>query len=98
MDEIWQNHDLGSDEHCRRERESARLLRKSRWWQNQVARGICHYCGEITPKASATMDHIVPISHGGRSSKGNVVLACKPCNSAKKDRSAALWHMQGSSS
>lgn len=30
------------------------------------------------------MDHIVPIIRGGRSTKGNVVAACKACNTKKK--------------
>jgi 5-methylcytosine-specific restriction endonuclease McrA len=35
-----------------------------------------------------TMDHVVPIVRGGRSNKGNLVPACKPCNDAKKHRLA----------
>jgi len=31
-----------------------------------------------------TMDHLVPIVRGGRSTQGNVVPACKDCNSKKK--------------
>jgi 5-methylcytosine-specific restriction endonuclease McrA len=30
------------------------------------------------------MDHIVPISRGGKSSKRNVVACCKECNYKKK--------------
>ncbi len=35
-----------------------------------------------------TMDHVVPIIRGGRSTKGNVVPACKSCNAKKKHRLA----------
>ncbi|MCB0357119.1 MAG: HNH endonuclease [Bdellovibrionales bacterium] len=31
-----------------------------------------------------TMDHKVPIARGGKTTKGNVVAACKKCNTAKK--------------
>ncbi len=31
-----------------------------------------------------TMEHVVPIIRGGKSFKGNVVPACKECNSKKK--------------
>jgi 5-methylcytosine-specific restriction enzyme A len=31
-----------------------------------------------------TMDHLVPLIRGGRSTKGNLVPACKPCNTKKK--------------
>jgi 5-methylcytosine-specific restriction endonuclease McrA len=30
------------------------------------------------------MDHVVPVARGGRSTKGNVVASCKPCNTSKK--------------
>ena len=70
--------------HLARERRKARELRKQAWWLRRVADGICHYCGGCVDAATATMDHIVPLARGGRSTKGNIVLACKPCNSNKQ--------------
>jgi 5-methylcytosine-specific restriction endonuclease McrA len=72
-----------SDEEIRREKEKARALRKTRWWKNRVGRGICHYCKGAFPVSELTMDHLVPIIRGGRSTEGNVVVACKECNSRK---------------
>ena len=37
------------------------------------------------------MDHVVPIGRGGKSTKGNVVISCKDCNNAKKDRLLMDW-------
>jgi 5-methylcytosine-specific restriction endonuclease McrA len=37
------------------------------------------------------MDHIVPISRGGKSTKGNVVPCCKSCNTAKKQLLPIEW-------
>ncbi len=71
-------------EHVARERERARALRKTSWWQRRIQRGVCAYCGKATPQRELTMDHIVPIARGGRSVKGNVAPACKDCNSRKK--------------
>ena len=73
-----------SEPAIRREKDKARELRKSRWWQNRIAKGICHWCGQTFPPAELTMDHIVPIVRGGTSSRGNLVPACKECNSRKK--------------
>jgi len=70
--------------HSAKEKSKARDLRKSRWWKNILAKGVCHYCDKTFPPAALTMDHIVPISRGGKSSKGNVVPACKECNNNKK--------------
>jgi 5-methylcytosine-specific restriction enzyme A len=70
--------------HVARERDKARALRKSAWWQRRLQRGLCAYCGASVQPKLLTMDHIVPIARGGRSSKGNVVPACKACNNKKK--------------
>jgi len=36
-----------------------------------------------------TMDHILPLGRGGRSTKGNIVTACKSCNTAKAHKTPA---------
>jgi len=70
--------------HIARERAKAKELRKSQWWQNRLNEGICHYCGKKFPRDELTMDHIVPVARGGKSTKGNVVPCCKQCNNDKK--------------
>ena len=67
-----------------REKEKARALRKTQWWQRQIARGTCHYCGRQVHPQEMTLDHIVPLIRGGRSVRGNVAPACKTCNTRKK--------------
>jgi len=75
----------------RSEKEKARKLRKSRWWQQRIASGICHYCGRRFAPRELSMDHVVPLSRGGRSTKGNLVPACKGCNTAKKTMLPMEW-------
>lgn len=43
----------------------------------------CVYCGCGVSKATATMDHVLPISHGGKTNWENIVTACAPCNHVK---------------
>ena len=69
---------------AQKEKSKARKVRQSQWWQARVGEGVCHYCGGKFPPKDLTMDHIVPISRGGKSNKGNLVPACKNCNSNKK--------------
>lgn len=73
-----------SEAEIRREREKARSLRKTRWWKQRLGRGICHYCGRHFSPDELTMDHIVPIIRGGKTTKGNVAVVCKECNNNKK--------------
>jgi 5-methylcytosine-specific restriction enzyme A len=73
-----------SDEEIRREKVKAQTLRKSQWWKRRCSEGACFFCGKKTHPKELTMDHIVPIVRGGKSTKGNVVPACKECNSKKK--------------
>ena len=75
--------------HSAKEKTRARELRKSQWWKNKIAKGVCHYCGKNFSPDELTMDHIVPISRGGKSTKRNVVACCKGCNNKKKHMTPA---------
>ena len=79
------------EDHIKRERRKARELRQSQWWKNRIARGECHYCLAKVLPAELTLDHVVPVSRGGKSSKGNCVAACKECNSQKKQLTPVEW-------
>ena len=77
--------EIRADErHIKRERAKARELRETPYFKELFARGICRYCGKKFPKEELTLDHIVPISWGGRSTRGNMVVCCRGCNQAKK--------------
>ena len=80
-----------NEEDIKRERRKARELRNTQWWKRRCAKGICQYCGRMTPPKELTMDHIVPIARGGKSTKNNVVTACKECNNAKKQLLPIEW-------
>lgn len=43
----------------------------------------CHYCECEIDANSATLDHIIPQSSGGRDKPENLVLACSFCNTCK---------------
>ena len=73
-----------SDQEIKKEKEKARKLRQSAWWMKKTREGRCYYCDRQVDKASLTMDHVVPLSRGGKSKKGNIVPACKECNNKKK--------------
>lgn len=73
-----------TEEEIKQEKIKAQRLRKSQWWKRKCAEGVCYFCGsKILPK-DLTMEHVIPLIRGGKSSKGNVVPACKKCNSSKK--------------
>ena len=82
----------GVDEaEIRREKAKARKLRKSRWWQQKLATGVCYYCGKPFESKDLTMDHIIPLARGGRSTKDNIVTCCKACNTKKKTLLPIEW-------
>jgi 5-methylcytosine-specific restriction enzyme A len=74
-----------------REKRRAQDLRRSQWWKRKRAAGVCHYCERHFPPAELTMDHIVPLARGGKSNRGNLVPACKECNTKKKYALAWEW-------
>ena len=50
-----------------------------RKWARDIRKEKCHYCEE----AGGTIDHIVPISKGGRTTQKNCVPACGKCNGSR---------------
>ena len=48
----------------------------------------CAGCGS---REKVTIDHVVPISRGGRHSIGNMQPMCRRCNSSKNDRLMVEW-------
>ena len=73
-----------TEETIKKEKIKARELRHTQWWKRKCAKGACYYCGRSVAPKELTMDHIVPLSRGGKSTRGNVVPACKECNNKKK--------------
>jgi len=80
-----------TDREIKKEKQNARNLRKTQWWKGKCAEGKCYYCGREVPPQEITMDHIVPIIRGGKSTKNNTVPACKECNNRKKHSLPIEW-------
>jgi 5-methylcytosine-specific restriction endonuclease McrA len=79
------------EDHIRREKAKAREMRNSPWWKRKRSSGVCYYCGGKFKPADLTMDHLIPIVRGGKSVQGNLVPACKECNSKKKYLLPTEW-------
>jgi hypothetical protein len=88
-----------------RAREKARLLAKKqrRRYQKKLSddgtvtgsvigqRKTCVYCGcRLTPE-NRTIDHMIPLNHGGMHSASNVTECCLSCNSKKRDAPFYEW-------
>ena len=56
-------------------------------------RQICAYCGGRFVELDLTVEHIVPVSRGGRHEWTNVVTACRSCNTRKGNRRPEEAHM-----
>jgi 5-methylcytosine-specific restriction endonuclease McrA len=71
-----------------RERELVNDLTADQWAEIIAAHeNRCAYCGRpFSDDLPVTIDHVHPIARGGHHTAANVVPACKPCNSRKKDR------------
>lgn len=80
-------------EEITRQKARARELRQSGWWKRRIADGLCHYCGGRVGPRGLTMDHVVPLIRGGKSARGNVVPACKACNSKKQSLLPWEWDL-----
>lgn len=53
---------------------------------------LCNYCGVPTLLSSSsgplqrTVDHVIPVSFGGKDELSNLVLCCRSCNSRKSNQ------------
>ena len=72
------------ERHIKRERAKAREMRKTPYFQDLFRQGVCYYCKEKFPEDELTLDHIVPVVRGGKSTRGNLVVCCKSCNQEKR--------------
>lgn len=54
----------------------------------------CGYCGCELTADSATIDHVLPRSRGGRNTWANLVTCCGRCNRHKADRTPAEAGME----
>ncbi|MFD1277447.1 HNH endonuclease [Streptomyces kaempferi] len=67
----------------------------SRDWRKLVRhyRHRCAYCGGNS--GGIHMDHVVPLSRGGRHAIGNVLPACQACNLSKGAKLIVEWKRDG---
>ena len=49
----------------------------------------CVFCG--ASEVDLTIDHVVPLAHGGTDETTNYVTACRPCNARKADLPASVF-------
>jgi 5-methylcytosine-specific restriction endonuclease McrA len=49
------------------------------------------YCGLQFPKDELTLDHVQPRVRGGDRSEGNLVTACRGCNTLKGQKRLSLF-------
>lgn len=76
-----------SPEQIKNEKAKARELRQSDWWRKIIQQGSeCFYCQKHIVGEQITMDHVVPIALGGKSTKDNIVCACLDCNQKKRSQ------------
>jgi 5-methylcytosine-specific restriction endonuclease McrA len=54
----------------------------------RLSQGSCFYC---SGNQGLEIDHIIPISRGGRHSFGNLLVACRSCNASKGSKFITEW-------
>jgi len=47
--------------------------------------GVCQYCGNMPIGSDRVLEHVIPSSSDGTDMEHNLVLACRACNTRKKD-------------
>jgi 5-methylcytosine-specific restriction endonuclease McrA len=63
-----------------RPKNTMRLSKRNVFLRDQYT---CQYCGTEVNDQTATLDHVHPVSQGGKTTWENSTTACKPCNYRK---------------
>lgn len=71
--------------------KNASLSRKNILWRDEHE---CQYCQSKLNESNQTLDHVLPVSRGGKHEWTNLVACCKGCNSRKADRTPDEAGMQ----
>lgn len=50
----------------------------------------CYKCGKLLTRWDATLDHILPVSRGGKNTKDNLITCCLMCNSRRRNKEVEL--------
>ena len=53
----------------------------------------CQYCGKRFPTTELSLDHVIPRSQGGGTTRDNIVCSCVDCNVRKGGRTPKQAHM-----
>lgn len=57
----------------------------------------CYYCAERFSTKRMHVDHVIPISRGGKHTSGNVCRSCDNCNHRKRDKLPAMARLTNQS-
>lgn len=86
--EAEEKHETARRDAQRNRQKELDTKRKSFQGNKQLRRTVlkesgltCHYCGKFG--GELTVDHLVPLSRGGKNERSNLVAACRDCNEAK---------------
>lgn len=55
----------------------------------KILKNSCFYCGQD----SQHLDHVIPLTRGGRHSLGNLVASCAKCNISKNNKTIMEWRV-----
>ena len=83
----FQSHGIRELIEVQRRQKRTKRIRLSRRFRQRIFfrdNGHCVYCDKPVKFLEATMDHVTPLTHRGKSrDKTNIVLSCKLCNTLK---------------
>jgi 5-methylcytosine-specific restriction endonuclease McrA len=55
------------------------------------AKNICFWCGNTIKQNDMQLDHVYPLSKGGKHDISNLVVSCRKCNNRKSNKHPEDW-------
>jgi 5-methylcytosine-specific restriction endonuclease McrA len=72
-------------------KDNAAVYKWIRSWKKRRS-VLCYWCMNLFLPSQCHVDHIVPISSGGKNTIDNVCISCAPCNIKKRAKSLKEWN------
>jgi 5-methylcytosine-specific restriction protein A len=90
-DREWARRSIAREDWKKRCKRKRRVSPRFRRIVIEQAGGQCEYCGRRLTEKEVEIDHVIPVTRGGRSNLGNLAAACGDCNWSKFDYLIEEW-------
>jgi hypothetical protein len=78
-----------------RDQKRARHTGVPSWWRDECLNSLGGKCAYACGRSATDLEHVLPITRGGKTTPSNLVPSCKWCNGKKQANDPSEWIKRG---